>query len=228
MKLSKYKTWFFDCDGVLLDSNQLKSEAFYEVALPYGKENAQALVKYNKRLGGVTRFEKFRYFFETILEKKTFEKELENALSSFSVLSYKKLMSCLETCGVRDFLGSLPPDVKKYVISGGVQSEIEYVFKQRGFNTYFNGIYGSPDSKEIITSKIVKSANMQYPGIFIGDSRYDYEIASKFNIDFIFMTQYSEFTEWASYFADKNIIIAENLKSIISMMMADDKTYSGD
>jgi len=69
MELSKYKTWFFDCDGVLLDSNRLKSEAFYEVALPCGKENAQALVEYNKRLGGVTRFEKFKHFFESILEK---------------------------------------------------------------------------------------------------------------------------------------------------------------
>ena len=65
MELSKYKTWFFDCDGVLLDSNQLKSDAYYQVGLPYGKENAQALVEYNKRLGGVTRFEKFKYFFES-------------------------------------------------------------------------------------------------------------------------------------------------------------------
>lgn len=223
MELKKYKTWFFDCDGVLLDSNQLKSKAFYEVALPYGKENAQALVEYNKRLGGVARFEKFRYFFETVLEKKAFEKELENVLSNFSALVREKIMSCPETFGVRDFLNSLPSNTDKYVVSGGIQSEMQYVFKQRGLDAYFNGIYGSPDSKEAIMSNRLNSPDMKYPAVFIGDSRYDYTIASKFNIDFIFMTQYSEFIEWVSYFADKNIIIIENLNSITEMKIDIDR-----
>ena len=214
MELSKYKTWFFDCDGVLLDSNQLKSESFYEVALPYGKKNAQALVEYNKLLGGVTRFEKFRYFFETILEKKTFEKELENALNNFSVLVCEKLISCSETSGVRDFLNSLPTDTKKYVVSGGAQSEIQYVFKQRGLDIYFNGIYGSPDSKELIMSNMVKSLDMECPAVFIGDSRYDYEVASQFNLDFFFMTKYTEFENWKLYFVDKSIRIIESFNHL--------------
>jgi len=211
MELSKYKTWFFDCDGVLLDSNQLKSESFYEVALPYGKENAQA----NKRLGGVTRFEKFRYFFETILERKTFEKELEKILNNFSALICEKLMNCSETSGVRDFLSSLPINTRKYVVSGGAQLEIQYVFKQRGLDIYFNGIYGSPDSKEIIMNNIVKLPGMRYPAVFIGDSRYDYEIATRFNLDFFFMTKYTEFKNWKSFFIDKRVKNIESFNSLI-------------
>ena len=211
MELSKYRTWFFDCDGVLLDSNKLKSESFYEVALPYGEENARALVEYNKRLGGVTRFEKFKYFFETILGKKIFEKELKNALNNFSALVCEKLLSCPETFGVRNFLDSLSRDTKKYVVSGGVQSEIQYVFKQRGLDTYFNSIYGSPDSKKLIMSNRVKSPGMEYPAVFIGDSRYDYEVATRFNLDFFFMTQHTEFKDWRSCFADKEVVIIKNL-----------------
>ncbi len=214
MELSKYKTWFFDCDGVLLDSNQLKSESFNEVALPYGKENAQALVECNKRLGGVTRFEKFRYFFETILEKKSFEKELEKALYNFSTLVCEKLISCPETSGVRDFLSRLPTNTRKYVVSGGAQSEIQYVFKQRGLDIYFNGIYGSPNSKEVIMSNRVRSSDMQYPAVFIGDSRYDYEIAMRFNLDFFFMTRYTEFKDWKSYFVDKRVKIIESFNDL--------------
>lgn len=214
MKLSNYKTWFFDCDGVLLDSNQLKSESFYEVALPYGKEKAQALVKHNKRLGGVTRFEKFRYFFETILGKKTFEKELEKALHNFSTLVCEKLISCPETSGVRDFLSSLPTNTRKYVVSGGAQSEMRYVFKQRGLNIYFNGIYGSPDSKEVIMGNIVKLPDTKYPAVFIGDSRYDYEIAKRFNLDFFFVTRYTEFKGWKTYFVDKCVKIIKSFNDL--------------
>jgi len=201
--------------GVLLDSNQLKSESFYEVALPYGKENAQALVECNKRLGGVTRFEKFRYFFETILERKTFEKELEKILNNFSALICEKLMNCSETSGVRDFLSSLPINTRKYVVSGGAQLEIQYVFKQRGLDIYFNGIYGSPDSKEIIMNNIVKLPGMRYPAVFIGDSRYDYEIATRFNLDFFFMTKYTEFKNWKSFFIDKRVKNIESFNSLI-------------
>ena len=216
MELGKYKTWFFDCDGVLLDSNQLKSEAFYEVALPYGRENAQALVAYNKRLGGVTRSEKFKYFFETILETKTFEKELENALNSFSALVREKLISCSETSGVRDFLDSLPINSKKYVISGGAQTELRVVFKQRGLDAYFNGIYGGPDSKEAIMSNRVRSPDMEYPAVFVGDSRYDYEVSSQSNLDFIFMTKYTEFKDCKLYFVDKHVKIIETFSCLCS------------
>ena len=214
MELSKYKTWFFDCDGVLLDSNQLKSESFYEVALPYGEENAQALVELNKRLGGVTRFEKFKYFFETILEKKTFEKELENALNNFSDLVCEKLISCPETFGVRNFLESLPVNIRKYVISGGAQTELRVVFKQRGLDTYFDGIFGSPDSKEVIMSSRIKSSDIIYPALFIGDSRYDYEVAWQFNLDFFFMTKYTEFEGWKLYFMDKRVKIIESFNDL--------------
>lgn len=214
MELNEYKTWFFDCDGVLLDSNQLKSESFYEVALPYGKENAKALVECNKRLGGVTRFEKFGYFFETILGKKTFEKELEKVLNNFSALVCEKLINCPETSGVRDFLSSLPINTRKYVVSGGAQSEIQYVFKQRGLDIYFNGIYGSPDSKEVIMSNIVKLPDMKYPAVFIGDSQYDYEIAKRFNLDFFFMTKYTELKDWKSYFVDKRVKIIESFNDL--------------
>jgi len=68
----------------------------------------------------------------------------------------------------------------------------------------------------------VRSSDIKYPAVFIGDSRYDYEIAFKFNIDFIFISQYSEFIKWVSYFADKNVTIVENLNSIIRMMASDE------
>jgi beta-phosphoglucomutase-like phosphatase (HAD superfamily) len=38
----------FDCDGVILTSNKIKSQAFYDVAKIYGHEPAQALKDYFK------------------------------------------------------------------------------------------------------------------------------------------------------------------------------------
>jgi phosphoglycolate phosphatase-like HAD superfamily hydrolase len=214
MDLRNYKTWLFDCDGVLLDSNKLKSEAFFEIALPYGIEKAEALVEFNKEFGGVTRFEKFKYFFKDILCAKEFEYELANALSNFGDLVCKKLMDCQETSGLRNFMESLPENSNKFVVSGGLQSEIKYVFEKRGLDVFFNGIYGSPDSKIAIMRKMSELTDIQFPAVFLGDSRYDYEAASQFGLDFVFMTKYSEFLGWEEFFMDKDVVIIESLNEL--------------
>jgi len=61
---------------------------------------------------------------------------------------------------------------------------------------------------------MVKSPGMEYPAVFIGDSRYDYEIAIRFNLDFFFMTKYTELKNWKSYFVDKCVKIIENFNRL--------------
>ena len=79
-----YKTWIFDCDGVILDSNQVKSRAFYDTALPYGTNVAEKFLTYHREFGGVSRFEKFRYLFADILGMDHLEPDLQMALLRFS------------------------------------------------------------------------------------------------------------------------------------------------
>ena len=58
----------FDCDGVVLDSNRIKTEAFRTAALPFGPESADRLRAYHLENGGVSRYLKFRHFLESIVE----------------------------------------------------------------------------------------------------------------------------------------------------------------
>ena len=45
--IKDYKTIIFDCDGVILNSNNIKKDAYYKVALShYGEESANFLVEY--------------------------------------------------------------------------------------------------------------------------------------------------------------------------------------
>ena len=56
LNLSSYKTIIFDCDGVILNSNKIKTEAFYNVTATYGIEAANELVSYHKLNGGISRY----------------------------------------------------------------------------------------------------------------------------------------------------------------------------
>ena len=63
--ITNYKTIVFDCDGVILNSNKIKIDVFYDVAINFGASasQAQALVDYHVKFGGVSRYRKFDYFF---------------------------------------------------------------------------------------------------------------------------------------------------------------------
>lgn len=67
MNLAKYQTLVFDCDGVVLNSNKVKTEAFFKAALPYGEAAAQQLVEYHVARGGISRYKKFAWFVENVV-----------------------------------------------------------------------------------------------------------------------------------------------------------------
>lgn len=212
--LKEYKTWIFDCDGVIFDSNRIKTEAFYEVALPYGKDAARAIVKYHKKFGGVSRFKKWRYFFENILNQDLREKELKEVLRQFGKVVKKKMATCPESEGLRPFLRALPKGCRKIVVSGSAQHELRGIFAKRGLTRYFDGIYGSPDTKEVILARTLAKRKVVKPAIFVGDTIYDYACTRKIRADFVFMYGYTELENWRRYFRNKKAMIARNPEEI--------------
>ena len=68
-KLSFYKTIIFDCDGVILDSNKVKTDAFYEIGRKYNDDAARELVDFHVSNGGISRYVKLKFFIKQILPK---------------------------------------------------------------------------------------------------------------------------------------------------------------
>lgn len=201
-----YKTWIFDCDGVLLDSNQVKSRAFYDTALPYGANVAERFLSYHKKFGGVSRFEKFRYLFADILGMDHFEPDLQTALLRFSELCKLGLKQSRITPGLVEMLTEIKTQGgQTMIVSGGLQSELREHFSERKLEGLFDQIFGSPDDKETILEREVGNGSIVYPGIFFGDSQYDFETCSKFDLDFVFISAWTEFKDWDEYFSGKAI-----------------------
>ena len=51
--------------------------------------------------------------------------------------------------------------------------------------------------------------------LFIGDSKFDHEVAAHYGFDFIFMYGYTEFKEWESYCNDRHIRTVKDLGQLI-------------
>jgi len=201
---SEYKTLVFDCDGVILNSNHVKTGAFYKAALPYGEEAANSFVEYHRKNGGISRYKKFNYFLETMvphIEGPTLNELLE--------VYAAEVLQGLVTCDIAEGLESLRienPDSLWLVVSGGDQSELRQVFHDRGLDYLFSGgIFGSPDGKEEILAREIDSGKIAWPALFLGDSKYDYEAAQSASLDFLFLSGWSEVTDWQKWVENSNI-----------------------
>lgn len=192
-------TLIFDCDGVILNSNQIKTEAFRKIASQYGDSAADALVRYHLDHGGISRYKKFEYLFSTILGC-SFESERVACLAAeYSAIVYSDLLQCEVTEGLYE-LREKTFHLGWMIVSGGDEAELRSVMKKRGLDKLFDkGIFGSPASKDENFARQLQIGNLVAESIYIGDSLYDHQAASRVGMPFIFASDWTEFHEWKTY-----------------------------
>lgn len=215
MNVRNYKTLVFDCDGVVLDSNSVKTQAFYNAALAYGTQAAEELRQYHTENGGISRYKKFEYFLSVIVADASTGPDLDGLLNSFAVDVKRGLQSCKLADGL-EVLREQTQGIKWMIVSGGDQDELREVFANRGLDHYFDGgIFGSPSSKENILEHELSSGNIVTPALFIGDSRYDHVAAAGADLDFLFVRDWSEFKEYESYCSSHKLPVINALKDLL-------------
>lgn len=181
----KIKYIFFDFDGVLAESVNIKTEAFRQMYLSEGKEFSDKVVDYHVANGGVSRYEKFKIFNGEWLGEDVTESKSEKLAQTFSDLVVEGVINSPEVTGALAFLNT-SSEYKKYIITGTPTNEIEVILKERKMDHFFIEAYGSPNKKDFWVKKIL-SENSINPDecVFIGDALADYEAAMLNNVAFI-------------------------------------------
>lgn len=84
ISLKNKKNIFWDFDGVLMDSMPVRNKGFELVLKDYPEEQVQELMAFHLKNGGLSRYVKFRYFFEEIRKETISEDEVSIWASKFS------------------------------------------------------------------------------------------------------------------------------------------------
>ena len=146
--LNNYKMIIFDCDGVILDSNEVKSEAFRSCLVHEDRKYVEEFISYHKSNQGVSRFKKLKYFYEKIKKERGYETKLKKNLTIFNNILKKKLYITNFVEGVIDVLiFAKQNNIKCIVNSGGYEEELKDLFKFKKINHYFDEILGSQTVK---------------------------------------------------------------------------------
>jgi phosphoglycolate phosphatase-like HAD superfamily hydrolase len=223
MRLTDYATLVFDCDGVVLDSNRVKTEAFRRAALPYGPAAAEALVAHHVANGGVSRYAKFAHFLSHIVPPHTAGPPLQALLDTFAAEVRQGLMTCEVASGLGE-LRAATPQARWMIVSGGDQAELREIFAARGLAAHFDaGIFGSPDSKEAILTRELAGGNLRSPALYLGDSRYDHDAAASHRLDFVFLSRWSEMADLRPFAQSNAIPVCDDLCTLLKLASRTEK-----
>lgn len=177
---------FWDFDGVIMDSMSVRNKGFELVLRDYPIVQVRKLMDFHLNNGGLSRYVKFRYFFEEIREEKVTEEEIKEWAQKFSEIMRQELVQPALLIGDSlNFIKENYKNIDMHIVSGSDGDELRYLCEKLEISRYFISINGSPvPKKELVRSLLIKHEYKGDDTILIGDSINDYEAAEINDIDF--------------------------------------------
>ena len=209
----KYQHIIFDFDGVLAESNEIRFNGFRKLFKDYPQEQVEQLVEYAKANGGVSRYKKIEFFFNTIRKEPISSKSVNHWANQFSELVTEDILEARPVKGSLEFLEKHSNQFDFAIVSGSDQRELREVCKGRGIDSFFKIILGSPiEKKDNIATLLSDFKWERNKSLYIGDSNNDLEAAKANNIDFIGRS--SGLVDWEGY----NVKFVSDLSSLYNFL----------
>lgn len=186
INIENIKNIIFDFDGVILDSVELKTQAFAELFKEFPKDKVQKLIEFHGQNGGISRYHKIQYFFENILHEEISDEEILKYAKKYSQLTKNKL--CSPKFVIRktfDFIKKKQDCYNMHIASGADEQDLLEICEKLDLTRYFLSIHGSPTKKDdLVKNLLINNSYKNEETILIGDSVNDYNAALKNNIYF--------------------------------------------
>ena len=184
------RTWeaiIFDFDGVVVESGEIKTQAFANLYREHGETIMAEVARYHVLHGGMSRYEKFRYFQHHLLEKPPLTVEEERILDTrFSELVVEAVIASESVAGAAELIRREAERIPLFVASGTPEAELKTIVALRRLARYFTAVRGSPAPKQKLIADILSGHALAAERVLmIGDALIDYQSARINNVSFI-------------------------------------------
>lgn len=168
----------FDCDGVILESVNAKTKAFYRVGLNWGPEVARQFKDYHLSHLGISRFVKFEWLFKEVLREELTPVLSEKLGQQFADICLEEVAASPLVPGCLDCLDYLNGKSTLYIASGMPDEELKTILKARRLDHYFTATLGSPPGKAILLENIIFEEGIPPERtLMVGDANTDLNAA---------------------------------------------------
>ena len=189
--LSEASIVFWDFDGVIKESVEVKSLAFQKLFSEFERDTLEAIGKHHEENGGLSRFEKIPLYLSWVDLPVTNE-NVKKYCDRFSLLVKRSVIDSAWVPGVLNYLKDNHTKKKFFLITATPKGEIDEILEELQISHFFIEVYGVPTSKQDAIRKALEGLeNQSKNAIMIGDSYSDYEAAANNNI--LFALRQTEF-----------------------------------
>lgn len=173
-----------DFDGVLLESNDLKTRAFEAVFARFPEHHA-AMMAFHHANVFASRYDKFHHLVTNKLGKPDDDPLVNELAAAFSETTRRQLAACAWVPGAEAFLRRIKGRLPVYLASMTPQQEIEDAVENRGIADVFAAVYGCPPwaKAKAITDVVAREGGAK-DLMFIGDSASDQRAALATGVEF--------------------------------------------
>ena len=205
----------FDFDGVLADSNAIKTEAYFQIFADVGGSAPDIIAEViDDGLGG-DRFDVIGRIVDALRGAGTLQSDGESAdwictfASRYNDICEEGAATCREMPGASALLQDLMVSIPLYVNSATPQESLRRIVERRGWEHCFRGVFGRPTSKVDILTQILAEERLAPIGmLFVGDKQSDLAAAQTVGCQFVGVRNNQ------NDFVDDTIILVSDLTNI--------------
>lgn len=182
----RFDTIFFDFDGVLAESEQIKTDAFRVVYADQPADVLDRIIQYHKANAGISRVVKIAYFEKHFLNRPADDARVQALAQIYSDAVVEKVIAAEEVPGTTAFLNAFAARCRMFVISGTPEVELQPIVEARNMAAYFTEVRGSPALKPAIGRELAARYDLDLARtVFIGDAPTDYHAAHDLGCSFV-------------------------------------------
>lgn len=182
--LTHFKVIFWDFDGVIKDSVDVKTRAFANLFMTFGPNVVEKVVKHHEAHGGVSRYEKIPLYLTWAGVNMT-EQLIDKYCERFSNQVLQAVIDAPWVAGVHDYL--IQQHQKQYfvLVTATPQEEIDVIIEQLGIRPFFCKVFGAPKDKSKAIRLVMNELKIPSDhALMIGDAASDLQAAKQNGIEF--------------------------------------------
>ena len=200
--IDRFNTVFWDFDGVIKESVPVKTEAFFQLFLRYGRDVAGRVREHHLKNGGMYRFEKIPIYLEWCGQAPTKRLVAENC-DEFNRLSLQGVIDSPWVPGVEAYIRTNSHDQVFFIVSATPRAELGMILERLEIQDCFSGVFGAPTSKSSAIRTVLQTSGVS-PNecLMIGDARSDLKAAHDNGVPFLLRRHVDNIDIFGEYTGD--------------------------
>jgi phosphoglycolate phosphatase-like HAD superfamily hydrolase len=184
-EMQKLRALILDFDGVILESNGLKTLAFREVFARY-PEHLESMIRFHEEHISEARQAKFEYL-ARLLGRPGDKDLVADLVADFSRRVLDRTTDCAPVSGAFEFLEEFSPRLPLFLASVNPEADLLTVLDRRDLRRHFARVYGCPPwTKTRAVDSLIDVLGGDRAGLaLIGDAPSDLRTAREAGIEFI-------------------------------------------